>query len=76
MLALVGRRFPNSLRAFMLTVSVVDDLVALLVIAVAFGAINVVGGFLVTDRMLGMFKSKPTPPKTESDEVSEPETRV
>ena len=36
MLALVGRRFPNSLRAFMLTVSVVDDLVALIVIAVAF----------------------------------------
>jgi NAD(P) transhydrogenase subunit alpha len=30
----------------------------LLVIAVAFGAINVVGGFLVTDRMLGMFKGK------------------
>lgn len=28
-------------------------------IAVAFGAINVVGGFLVTDRMLGMFKKKP-----------------
>jgi H+-translocating NAD(P) transhydrogenase subunit alpha len=33
----------------------------LLVIAVAFGTINVVGGFLVTDRMLGMFKSKPEP---------------
>jgi H+-translocating NAD(P) transhydrogenase subunit alpha len=32
---------------------------ALLVIAVAFGTINVVGGFLVTDRMLEMFKSKP-----------------
>ena len=28
----------------------------LLGIAVAFGTINVVGGFLVTDRMLGMFK--------------------
>jgi H+-translocating NAD(P) transhydrogenase subunit alpha len=33
----------------------------LLVIAIAFGTINVVGGFLVTDRMLGMFKSKPAP---------------
>ena len=32
---------------------------ALLVIAVMFGTINVVGGFLVTDRMLEMFKSKP-----------------
>jgi H+-translocating NAD(P) transhydrogenase subunit alpha len=31
----------------------------LLVIAIAFGTINVVGGFLVTDRMLGMFKAKP-----------------
>jgi NAD(P) transhydrogenase subunit alpha len=31
----------------------------LLVIAVAFGTINVVGGFLVTDRMLDMFKAKP-----------------
>jgi len=36
MLALVGRRFPNSLRAFILTVAVVDDLVALVVIAFAF----------------------------------------
>ena len=37
----------------------------LLVIAVAFGTINVVGGFLVTDRMLGMFKAKPEEPKRE-----------
>ena len=28
-------------------------------IAIAFGTINVVGGFLVTDRMLEMFKRKP-----------------
>jgi len=34
---------------------------ALLVVAVAFGTINVVGGFLVTDRMLEMFKSRPKP---------------
>lgn len=33
----------------------------LLVIAITFGTINVVGGFLVTDRMLGMFKTKPEP---------------
>jgi len=38
----------------------------LLVIAVAFGTINVVGGFLVTDRMLGMFKSKEPPRAEES----------
>src|ERR1700712_1989814 len=30
----------------------------LLLIAIIFGTINVVGGFLVTDRMLGMFKGK------------------
>ena len=34
----------------------------ILVIAIAFGTINVVGGFLVTDRMLEMFKVKPKPP--------------
>ena len=31
----------------------------LLLIAIIFGTINVIGGFLVTDRMLDMFKSKP-----------------
>jgi NAD(P) transhydrogenase subunit alpha len=31
----------------------------ILVIAIAFGTINIVGGFLVTDRMLEMFKAKP-----------------
>ena len=35
----------------------------LLVIAIAFGTINVVGGFLVTDRMLEMFKGKKEQPK-------------
>ena len=33
-----------------------NDLI--LVIAIIFGTINVIGGFLVTDRMLGMFKGK------------------
>jgi Na+/H+ antiporter NhaA len=43
MLAIVGRRFPDSLRAFMLTVAVVDDLVALVVIALVFtGSVAVV----------------------------------
>jgi NAD(P) transhydrogenase subunit alpha len=37
----------------------------ILVIAVAFGTINVVGGFLVTDRMLEMFKARPRPEKAE-----------
>ena len=35
----------------------------ILVIAIAFGTINVVGGFLVTDRMLEMFKARPKPSK-------------
>ena len=33
----------------------------ILVIAITFGTINIVGGFFVTDRMLEMFKSKPKP---------------
>jgi Na+/H+ antiporter NhaA len=36
MLALVGRRFPASLRAFILTVAVADDLVSFVVIATAY----------------------------------------
>jgi H+-translocating NAD(P) transhydrogenase subunit alpha len=46
----------------------------LLVIAVAFGTINVVGGFLVTDRMLDMFKSKPRSGST-SGSASGPKDR-
>jgi len=38
----------------------------LLVIAIAFGTINVVGGFLVTDRMLGMFKGRKAAASTKS----------
>jgi NAD(P) transhydrogenase subunit alpha len=33
----------------------------LLVVAIAFGMINIIGGFFVTDRMLEMFKRKPEP---------------
>jgi len=36
----------------------------ILVIAIIFGTINVVGGFLVTDRMLEMFKGKKAAPAT------------
>jgi Na+/H+ antiporter NhaA len=38
MLALIGKRYPDSLRAFIVTVAVVDDVVALLVIATAYTA--------------------------------------
>ena len=37
----------------------------LLTIAIAFGTINVVGGFLVTDRMLEMFKQRRRPEEAE-----------
>jgi NAD(P) transhydrogenase subunit alpha len=40
----------------------------ILVIAIAFGTINVVGGFLVTDRMLEMFKRKPQAPPKDGEE--------
>jgi len=44
----------------------------ILVIAITFGTINIVGGFLVTDRMLEMFKSKPKPKaKPAGDESSD-----
>jgi NAD(P) transhydrogenase subunit alpha len=36
---------------------------ALAFVAVVFATVNVVGGFLVTDRMLEMFKRKPTKPE-------------
>jgi H+-translocating NAD(P) transhydrogenase subunit alpha len=39
----------------------------LLVIAITFGTINVIGGFFVTDRVLEMFKRK-DPPKAEDDQ--------
>jgi NAD(P) transhydrogenase subunit alpha len=41
------------------------------VIAVAFGTINVIGGFVVTDRMLGMFKPKPAPKAQETEAAAE-----
>ena len=42
----------------------------ILVIAIAFGTINVVGGFLVTDRMLEMFKGKKEQPKQVEEQSS------
>jgi len=45
----------------------------LLVIAIAFGTINVVGGFLVTDRMLEMFKGRKPAKQEEIEEAREEE---
>jgi NAD(P) transhydrogenase subunit alpha len=36
-------------------------------VAIAFGTINIVGGFMVTDRMLGMFVRKPKPTESSAD---------
>src|SRR4029077_6465394 len=47
MLALVGPSFPDRLRGFMLTIIVVDDVVALLVIAVAYSGHVDLGPLLV-----------------------------
>jgi len=35
-------------------------------IGVVFGAMNVVGGYVVTDRMLQMFRKRPSPPKSDA----------
>ena len=43
-------------------------------IAIAFGTINIVGGFMVTDRMLGMFVRKPKkeePPEGSGDDAGD-----
>lgn len=40
----------------------------ILFVALVFGVVNVIGGFVVTDRMLEMFKAKPKP-KAEKDPV-------
>ncbi len=39
----------------------------ILFVALVFGVVNVIGGFVVTDRMLEMFKAKPKP-KADADE--------
>ncbi|HZI90177.1 MAG TPA: NAD(P) transhydrogenase subunit alpha [Thermoleophilaceae bacterium] len=46
----------------------------LLVIAIAFGTINVIGGFLVTDRMLALFKGRKKP--EEKEKAAEAETKA
>jgi len=44
------------------------------VIAIAFGTINIVGGFMVTDRMLGMFRGRDRKGKKEEAETVKPST--
>jgi NAD(P) transhydrogenase subunit alpha len=53
----------------MLIAAAADDPLSYLLafIAVAFGAANVVGGYVVTDRMLQMFRRRETPAKSRSE---------
>ena len=56
-------KVPNTLHTPLMSGTNAIHGIVLLVIAIAFGTINIVGGFLVTDRMLGMFKRKPDLPE-------------
>ena len=55
----------------MLIAAEVDDPLgyALALVAVAFATMNVVGGYVVTDRMLQMFRKKPVAPKPATDDA-------
>jgi len=57
----------------MLIAAEADDPVTQLiaVVAVAFSAMNVVGGYVVTDRMLQMFRKKPVAPKPADPDQAE-----
>jgi Na+/H+ antiporter NhaA len=54
MLALVGPSFPDRLRALMLTIIVVDDVVALLIIALVYSADVAVGALLIAVGIFGL----------------------
>ena len=54
MLALVGRRFPARLRAYLLTISVVDDVIALAIIAVFYSGDIKVPALLLAFGLLGV----------------------
>ncbi len=59
MLALVGRRFPQSLRAFILTIAVADDLASFVVIATAYSSsIKVVAMLVGLGALAGVFLAR------------------
>jgi H+-translocating NAD(P) transhydrogenase subunit alpha len=43
----------------------------ILFVAVVFGTLNVIGGFIVTDRMLGMFKGKKKPSAVKAEKAED-----
>ena len=54
----------------LIVIGAADDVLLKIIgtIAIAFGTINIVGGFLVTDRMLGMFRGRDRKPKQDGEE--------
>ena len=58
--AISGITIVGAMSATAVAVLIGDNIVGQIfgIIAIALAAINVVGGYLVTDRMLGMFKKK------------------
>ena len=56
----------------MLVASTATDAVGYVVafVAAAFAAMNVAGGYVVTDRMLQMFRRRPTAPAKSSDQIA------
>ena len=56
--------------AMLIALSATEPISQLLsLVAVAFATMNVVGGYVVTDRMLQMFRKKPTAPKPAGDDA-------
>jgi H+-translocating NAD(P) transhydrogenase subunit alpha len=58
----------------LIVIGLSDDLLEDIIgtIAIAFGTINIVGGFMVTDRMLGMFTRKPRKKAEGTDAEAKP----
>jgi NAD(P) transhydrogenase subunit alpha len=57
----------------MIIAATADNILGYLIalIAVAFATMNVVGGYVVTDRMLQMFKRRPTPAAKPAETVED-----
>ena len=58
--AISGITIVGAIAACAISVTLENDLIGIIVggIAILFATINVIGGYFVTDRMLGMFKKK------------------
>ena len=58
--AISGITIVGAIAACAISVTLENDVVGMIVggIAILFATINVIGGYFVTDRMLGMFKKK------------------